>query len=70
MSGGFLWALGVEWVDRFLVVTSNNSFYPILESFVYRYELKFGVDGSEFCVFEEFTFTSLVGVESSDFFYF
>lgn len=59
MSGGYLWALSVEWGDRFLVFSRNNSFYSILESSVYRDELKFGVDGSEFCVFVEFTFTSL-----------
>ena len=45
LSGGFLWVLGVEWSDRFLLFSRNSSFHLFLESSVYRDELNFGVDG-------------------------
>lgn len=60
-----LWVLSGG--DRFRVFSRNNNFYSVLESSVYRDELKFGVDGfvtSVLC--SAFKFTSLVGVESSD----
>ena len=74
LSGGFLWVLGVEWSDRFLLFSRNSSFHLFLESSVYRDELNFGVDGFVTSVlssafFGEFTFPSLVGVESSDCFF-
>jgi hypothetical protein len=46
LRGGFLWVLGVEWGDRFLLFNRKSSFLFYFWSLsVYRDELKFGVDG-------------------------